>query len=73
MQAFEVHVQHVVLGVVNEAVVEVHQGIPGQAHRLVAEDAGIHLPQIGCDDRGKVHLGEHVAVQVDPGGDLGEQ
>jgi hypothetical protein len=57
---------------VDEALVEVHQGIPGQAHRLFAEDAGIHLAQVRCDDRGEVHLGEHVAVQVDARGDFGE-
>src|SRR5918995_5578088 len=51
VQAFEVHVQHVVLGVVDEAVVEVHQGVAGQAHRLLAGDAGIHLPQIGGGGR----------------------
>ncbi len=71
-QLLEVDVQPVLGVVALDPVVEVEvQQVALQAHRLVAEDARVHLGHVG-HQRPERHLRQHVALEIDAGRDLAQ-
>src|SRR5581483_3391971 len=65
VETLEVHEQYIALGVVAEAVREAAaKERMIQPHGLVAEDAGIHRPNI-ADQRPEIHLRKNVALDLD--------
>src|SRR6266566_3205912 len=69
-QAFEVHIEHIVGFVVLQTILKAQERTVLESHHRLPEDQRVHLAQVMCHLRHKLHLCQDIPFEVYAGSDL---